>query len=216
MENEERVRQMSEKFLAEVQRQSSVVELQLHAIRELMTSTVDEISKEISEISKLTGEGAEKAEALLERAYFEPESGQVDLIDTVQQDVDQIFDQAANGGAVQVAEESDLGKDRLRRFSGQFSKHMEAMSTLDSEVAKVLINVMGGLSHDDVIGQRTRNLSESFFMLRDQIGLLLKDQGEINVQEWSDQIQRRIYQSYTSEAEKQCFVEVFGTPSQKT
>ena len=193
------------KYLKEYQRQIAVAELQVQAIRDLLSNTVGEILGEVTEISSVVDKGSKKADALLERAYFDPESGQVDLMSSVQDNVDDIFAQASKG----ADRETNIGEDRLRRLSGQFSKHMEAMSTLDGAVAGVLVEVMGGLSRDDVIGQRLKNLTESLFAIRDGITQQTKD-ADFDADAWIASIKSKIYSNYTSEAEKAVYLEVFG------
>lgn len=107
-------------------------------------------------------------------------------------------------------------ESKLLRSSGSFSKHLEAISMLDSNLQKLLSDVIGVVSLDDVIAQRLSHVIESLQTLQGALTHFLKDyKNECRperVKLLRNKVLTKVYLSYSSEEEKDVFHKIFGHP----
>lgn len=202
---------------------SEVLELQLLGIRETLATAVQSVMSGINEISHATDQEAREANKVLEKTYFNPDDETKEFINTIQNSVDELLSQVQENelqveknNAPSIDEGQRVLDNRLRRFAGQFSKHMEALSTMDAAVGQILFRMMAALSSDDVIGQRLQHLLHSVHAL--EIGLsyvLLDISGRFSVKEIEKlkaDLLAFTYKQYTMEGEKDLFKKIFGEP----
>lgn len=128
---------------------SQMLIIQLEGTRETLNSTVVGVMGEIEALSKLASDGKSNAENLLEKTYFDPDSETVELMNEAQNVADSIME-----GNDSKDQEKDIYQRNILRFSGRFSKHMEALETLDNSIQKPMLSIMGALSVDDKAMQR--------------------------------------------------------------
>lgn len=198
---------------------SEVVERQLEGVRAMIEQAVVSVMQGVQEISTATSSEANQADQILEKAYLSPDQQSKELFDSIQNSVDQVFNEAKGLAATDASQlSSSLVDDRLRRFGGQFSKHMEALSTLDKDLSNLLLNMMGALSNDDVIRQKLEHLLACVHALQVGLSYVLLDFGQRislkEVQALKADLLTYTYQLYSSEEEKELFCEIFGSPPQ--
>ena len=109
-------------------------------------------------------------------------------------------------------------ENQLRRAGGVFSKHMEAIASLDSELQCLLLRVTGSVSMDDVMGQRLSHVISSIALLNQGIVELLSDfdrfRSPNEVKAFRNRMLTQVYRSYTAEEEKEIFHKIFGQPKE--
>ncbi|MBC7660399.1 MAG: hypothetical protein H7249_11925 [Chitinophagaceae bacterium] len=107
-------------------------------------------------------------------------------------------------------------ESKLLRSSGSLSKHLEAISMLDHNLQKVLADVIGAVSVDDVIAQRLDHVIQSLQTLQKALAYFLNDyQKECTpdrVKHLRNRVLTEVYLSYSSEEEKEIFHKIFGLP----
>ena len=107
-------------------------------------------------------------------------------------------------------------ESRVLRSSGSFSKHLETISMLEGNLQKVLADVMGAVSLDDVIAQRLGHVIESHQTLQAALSQFLKDYKTEcrpdRVKLLRNKVLTKVYLSYSSEEEKDIFHKIFGHP----
>jgi hypothetical protein len=107
-------------------------------------------------------------------------------------------------------------ESKLLRSSGAFSKHLETISMLDGNLQKLLSDVIGAVSLDDVIAQRLSHVIESLQTLHQALAQFLEDyQNECRpdrVKLLRNKVLTKVYLSYSSEEEKEVFHRIFGHP----
>jgi hypothetical protein len=110
----------------------------------------------------------------------------------------------------------DADSARVRRIGGRFTKHMEALSTLDADLSDLMFRMMGALSGDDVIRQWLEHVMQGVEVLSASLSQLVENAEsaftERNVDTLKARILTDLYRSYTSEEEKQIFHGIFGRP----
>lgn len=122
------------------------------------------------------------------------------------------------------ADRADIRKvileSKLLRSSGMFSKHLEAISMLDANLQKVLSEVIGSVSIDDVIAQRLGHVIQSLQTLQRALASFLVDYktecSPERVKLLRNKVLTEVYLSYSSEEEKEVFHKIFGYPRQKS
>ena len=144
-------------------------------------------------------------------------------MDDVQDEVTRIFE-AANA---QVVNEKDVVStagneqlaDKLRRNAGLFSKHMEALGTLDDDLQEMLMTMMGMLSRDDVIAQRIEHVAQGLQAMQMGLAYILVDFEtrcrEADVDKLAADMKQFTLRSYTMEEERKLFIAAFGDLKKK-
>lgn len=199
---------------------TDLLERQLTACRQTMGEAVDGIMAEITAISQRTSENKEKANTVLLKTYTEPDAEAKKAIDEVQDEVSRIFDEAkkveSDGGFKNVVVQkqgSQGGASSLSRSAGLFSKHMEALDTLDDQLGQHLMQMMGLLSRDDVVAQRLDHVVVSLQALQASLSYLLIDFDNRaqtgDVDRFIRDLKSYVLRTYTMEEEKEVFYQVF-------
>lgn len=184
-----------------------LAEQQLLSIRKMMESIVGEIMTSVHAISSKADDKIGTASHVLVK--------------------DPGTDRFKNASADEAdehvtANESSESKGRasleakLMRSGGIFSKHMEVLGTMETEVQEVLIKVVGSVSMDDVMAQRLSHVTQSIKILRRGLSKVMKDNQNFrtqeNVKRFRNEILTEVYLSYTAEEEKKIFHKIFGQP----
>lgn len=158
------------RFLTEI---SEVLELQLQGVCNSINTALGSIMESVTEISTSTEAGRRMAEETLEKTYFSPDVNTENMISSIQDSVDAILQSVSQGGV--TTEEKLKDNDAERRLVGRFSKHMEALSTLDGDLQDFMMVIMGALSNEDVISQRIEHVARSLNALKLGLAYVLVD-----------------------------------------
>ena len=180
--------------------------------------------KEIDTISNATQRKKQEATAVITNTYLNPDEATKQVVANIQNSVDEVFNNASAGvtGApnarpMAVVATPQTHADALRRHGGHFSKHMEALTTLDDEVKNMLMNMMGALSNDDVIGQRLEHIVQGVHALKAGLSYLLVDfSTRFNpggVATFRNDLLDTTWKQYTMEEERDLFRKHFGDPA---
>jgi len=183
-------------------------EKQLLAIRSLMEETVQDIMVSVNSMSCKADEKKSQATEVLVR---DDETSEFRYSSTkIKEEADQLTKSDS------LAKRREFLENQLRRSGGVFSKHMEALHSLDGEVQDILFRVMGAVSMDDVMGQRLTHVVSSLDLLKDGISEVIKNyDAYLRVKEIKllrNRILTEVYRSYTTEEEKEIFHRIFGQP----
>jgi len=201
---------------------TDVLEQNLQAIHVTMREAVEGVMQGINEISSKTAEKKQAANQVLVNTYTNPDDETRASMDSVQDEVNRVLELAASGtfeaaatpvAQGQAAAADDELRNTLRRSAGFFSKHMEALETLDGDLSNLLLQMMGALSRDDVIAQRIQHVQMSLNALQTSLTYILTDfegrcrPGEVD--RFIVELKSFTLRSYTMEDEKQLFYKVF-------
>jgi hypothetical protein len=205
-----------------VRNYTDLLEHHLRDIHGVMRETVDGVMQGIQEISNKTAEGKRKANEVLTTTYTNPDEEAKKAIDDAQDAVDQVMEQAlaaapaAKDGSTSDQEEL---KNKLRRSSGIFSKHMESLERLDDNISGLLLQMMGALSRDDVISQRIEHVMMGLNAMQASLTYILTDfetrckQGEVD--RYIADLKAFTLRTYTTEEEKRQFYRIFPGDEKK-
>jgi hypothetical protein len=213
----------SRNLIAFIRSYTDLMEQHLVAIRETMRETVEGVMHGIQEISDATAEKKRQANEVLLSTYMNPTDEAKETLNSAQDEVNRILEGAANGvdlskasapvSATASAKEAEDLRNKLRRSSGLFSKHMEALETLDGELSDRLMAMMGVLSRDDIIAQRIEHVSQGLQGLQMSLSYMLVDFESRcrpeDVDKFIRDLRRYLLRSYTSEEEKTLHFSVF-------
>lgn len=193
-------------------------EKHLKGIHQAMRDTVDGVMQGIQQISDQTSQNKKKANEVLVSTYTNPDEDAKRAMDDVQDEVERVMAEAkaasvAPAGKSTSATPTDELSLKVRRSAGFFSKHMEALETLDGSLQEMLLSMMGQLSRDDIISQRIEHILMSLQGLQTSLTYILTDyenrcrDGE--VEKFIEDLKAYTLRSYTMEEEKKAFYEVF-------
>jgi hypothetical protein len=213
----------SRNLIAFIRSYTDLMEQHLGAIKDTMRETVDGVMHGIQQISDATAEKKRQANEVLLSTYMNPTDEAKDTLNSVQDEVNRILESAAGGADVSqmapassgqaCAGEAEELRDKLRRSGGLFSKHMEALETLDGELQDRLMAMMGVLSRDDIIAQRIQHVVEGLQALQMSLSYMLVDYEtrcrSEDVDKFVRDLRRYLLRSYTSEEEKKLHYAVF-------
>lgn len=214
----------SRQLVVALNKYTEVIELQLVGLRQTLAEAVQSVMDGITKLSNVTESESKEADQLLEKTYFAPDQNTMAFIEAVQTSVDSVFNAAqeqkedlssalSNRGK-EAKEDQRIVDDQLRRFAGQFSKHMEALSTMDSTIAGILFKMMAALSSDDVIGQRLQHVLHAVHGLEVGLSYLLIDTKQRFNFDEVEKVKRDVlsftFAQYTSEDEKEMFRKIFS------
>jgi len=197
---------------------SNMQSQQLVAVQSSITELVDRVMSAVSNISNKTETKAKEADTVLVAVSTEPDAETAKLMGDLQNAADNVFAKAS-GSEIDAGTSGDSSspdmENSLRRLGGRFTKHMEALSTLDNELKEVLFGVMGALSSDDVIRQRLEHVVKSTQILGDFFAQLssasvMEDLNKAH--ELRMRALTSVYKSFTTEDEKEIFHSIFGKP----
>lgn len=210
--------QASRALIAFVRNFTDVLEKQLDEVRNTMREAVDGVMQGIMEISDKTAKKKAEANEVLVTTYINPDAEAMHTMNSVQDEVERVLEAAQRGEAVtpaaQPSGESDELRNKLRRSAGLFSKHMEALETLDGELSGLLMRMMGLMSRDDVIAQRIEHVQQALQALQTSLSYILVDFDNrckmADIERFTGELKSYVMKTYTMEEEKQIFREVFG------
>jgi hypothetical protein len=212
----------SRTMIAFIRSYTDLMDKHLCAIRDTMRETVDGVMQGIQKISDATSEKKKQANEVLLSTYTNPSDEAKQTMDSVQDEVNRILEYARDGTLPEavpasavpaVGGESDELRNKLRRSAGLFSKHMEALETLDDELQQMLLSMMGVLSRDDIISQRIQHIVEALQALQMSLSYILVDFEtrctQTDVDRFIRDLRHYMMRSYTTEEEKRLHYEVF-------
>lgn len=187
-----------------------LTERQLMAIRGLMEETVQGIMESVNSMSDKADQKKNEATEVMIRDAVTSE---------FKRSSTHIQEEAAEmSRSVDEGQRRQFLENQLRRAGGVFSKHMEALHKMDSDMQDILFRVMGAVSMDDVMGQRLTHVVSSLLYLKEGISEVVSKHDEFATVQGVTQLRNRIltqvYRSYTTEDEKEIFHKVFGQPKE--
>ncbi|MFW7377860.1 MAG: hypothetical protein ACOH5I_03510 [Oligoflexus sp.] len=189
---------------------TSLTEQQLLAIRSLMEETVQDVMQSVNSMSSKADEKKSQASEVLVR---DEKTSEFRYSATKIKEEDDELTKAETD-----ERRREFLENKLRRAGGVFSKHMEAMHTLDLELQNLLFRVMGAASMDDVMGQRLTHVVSSLYLLKEGISEVIQNYDTyLRVKEIKflrNRILTEVYRSYTTEDEKVIFHKIFGQPKE--
>lgn len=201
-----------------VRRYIDLLEKHLGAIRNTMHETTDGVMKGIQDISDATALKRKQANEVIVKTYTDPSDEAKASMESVQADVNALLEEAQTQmGQGQAPTAGTPGTEQLRtnlrRSAGLFSKHMEALETLDGDLQEVLLGMMGTLSRDDIIAQRIEHVTQGLQALQMSLSYLLVDfetrcRPE-SIERFSRDLRSYIFRAYSMEEEKQIHYAVF-------
>ena len=200
---------MSAKILVDFIRDFvTLSELQLMSIRRMMETIVNDIMGSMHAMSSRADDKIHTAREVLVK-------------DGNSEDFKRASAEEADDKAT-AEEPSETDKARasleakLMRSGGVFSKHMEVLGTMDTEVKDILNKVVGAVSIDDVMAQRLLHIIQSVHIVRKGLARVLEHTDNYNTQSkvrsLRNEVLAEIYLSYTAEDEKNIFKKIFGQP----
>lgn len=207
----------------------NLLEAQVDGIREEMKAVVSTISDGIERIRATAEKKKKEADTILVKTYTDPDRATKDAMNTIQHSVDSVFEQASAAMAnnINYPESRDdasqpplqnLSEAKKRRSGGQFSKHMEALSTLDGEVRDLLLSMLDALSKDEVIGERLEHVASGVAALGKFIRTELKHAPKAPARvtdKFKNDFLAAVFRKYTSDGERRIFQKHFGSPRKK-
>ncbi len=219
-------------FISFISSYTTLMEAHITSVRKILEETVGQIMQSVNDISDRTQKKREEADQALFQVYTTPDGEEAAAVQDVQDSVDAIFASASMSEREREedaklnqrshesnGEEAAILESKMRRVAGKFSKHMEALSTLDESLKQELFLVMGALSNDDVIGQRLEHVCKGIHALNVAISHVLEDFPERCVEDELGVIQNDllayIFKIYTSEEEKRLHHHFFSPPLRK-
>ena len=185
-------------------------ENQLLAIRKMMEVTVQDVMSNVATISNTADSKTNSTKVVLTKEGKDGEFNQTVISNSEEE--------ASIGGSNEEAMDrrKKYLEGKLRRAGGVFSKHMEALSTMDTDIQNILAKVVGSVSMDDVMGQRLSHVIFSVKLLRRGIAQIVENfefyQTQKNIKQIRNEILTEVYTSYTAEEEKEIFHKIFGQP----
>jgi hypothetical protein len=196
---------------------TEVIQLQLLGLRKTMLAEVEDVMKVVQRLSQATDQKAKAADAILEQTYLNPDEATKEFVETVQHSIDSLFENyKMDEHFLVISKEQSVIDDKLRRFAGQFSKHMEAMSTMDSATSSILFRMISALSTDDLVAQRLQHLVHAIHALEISLSYILIDFSRRFTTEEIERVKNDLlaytYRQYTMEQEKELFRKIFGPP----
>jgi len=201
-----------------VRNYTDMLEKQLLESRSLMQEAVDGVMQSIQAISDKTATKKKQANQVIVNTYTNPDAETRATMDSVQDEVNKVLEEAMSGGAPAAVSstakrDSDDLRNKLRRSAGIFSKHMEALETLDTELQDVLLHMMGMLSRDDVIAQRIEHVTGAMQAMQMSLSYMLVDFetrcSKDGVERFAKDLKQFVLRSYTMEEERRVHWAVF-------
>ena len=197
---------------------SKVLILHLKNVRAEMEESVKELMQGVNVLTSETSTKAKEAEELLEKEYLQPDENSQALFQAIQNSVDAVLEEALKSNSIVETTDKNNNQPKvfnklLRRFGTKFSKHMEALSTLDSEIGDIVYEMIAHLSIDDLIRQKLEHVSDAITGLHEGLANILDNFEEKFTAEEVKMMQKdltnKLYVSYTAEEEKEIFKKYF-------
>lgn len=143
-----------------------LTEMQLAAVQADMKKSVSEILQAVEAVNLSTQIRKEEAEAALIETHLNPDAETATALAQTQDAVDALIESMAGGSLP----EETTGPSRV---GAKFSKTVEAISGLHSGLSQPLVNIMGVLSYEDVVGQRLSHITSTMNHLSEELGHLV-------------------------------------------
>jgi hypothetical protein len=217
-------KEASRNLIGFIRAYTDLLEKQLEASRQTMQEAVDGVMSGIQQISDRTAQKKKEADTVLVATYTQPNDEQRRSMNEVQDEVAAVFEAAQASQlakakpVVPTAHDPELA-DKLRRNAGLFSKHMEALSTLDDDLQQLLLTMMGMLSRDDVVRQRIEHVAQGLQAMQMGLAYILVDYEtrcrSADVTKLAEDMKAFTLRCYTMVEERQLFTQVFGDPKKK-
>ena len=202
------------KMLIDFIRDSNLlIESQLESIRQVMQETVEDVMETINAINTTADERKSMADEVLVKS----DSGEGKSLDGFTKISSKEIENQVEANKKEVPiERLD---NALRRLGGQFSKHMEVMTTMDSQLQMKLFNLVGALSVDDVLGQRVNHQVSSIKILKDSITEVVDKKVPMSTKAIEKHIastREEFLAVYTTEDERKTYREIFKPDAKRS
>lgn len=134
--------------------------------------------------------------------------------DTVSEAMDIVMSAGAvpneEGKARQLDQTSDL-----QQISNLFSKDVEAVCAADKRLGQLLSSLMGVVSTDDIIQQRMNHVLFGVRRFNSALVAMIQGQQVMTIEgvaNFRNLVLSDVYQSYTTNEEREIFHQIFGRP----
>lgn len=213
-------RMASRELLSFISQYSQLLEVQLAGVRESMEDIVKNVMDNIDKINQMNSMQKKKADAILVKNQEEKganEAGQKLNGDkdpfreaplaSVEQEEDEKLDKE------KLEQDREKLSDNVKEAGGVLKHYMTSLDNLDSKMQDLLITMVGALSADDVVGQRLEHISSAIHTLNHGLSEVIGDfdnKFKLNIiNHINKELQKKVYNSYTMEAEKSVFKKVY-------
>jgi len=199
-----------------------LIERELLAIRQSVVSTVEAVMHGIEDISLTVEKNKVDSEQILEFTYLHPDEETEELLVDVQHltddFIDSIYKQMADGQnldsfAGKTSAENAM-QSGLNRFNLKIDASKDRLTQLDNRLSTTVFSIVGALSAEDLITQRLEHTILSLKSLQTGLSFILIDYEERCRSEEVHRIVKSIlnytYRQYTTEEEKERFLQIFG------
>lgn len=189
-----------------------LTEQQIIAIRRLMESTVRDVMSHVTQISNLSSEHNDKANKVIVSGQ-----GQTHLVLSNRSEIEKKEQILLNGSGGDLLRKAAL-ESQLMRAGGLYTKHLEALSRMDTDVQALISRVVGSVSNDDVMAQRLSHVISSLNQLQlglsEVLGSFQKYLKPEAIKGFRNKVLTQVYLSYTSNDEREIFHRIFGHPKE--
>jgi dsDNA-specific endonuclease/ATPase MutS2 len=186
-----------------------IIEMQLSESRQVMMDTISKIMETIVDLSTETEDKKKEANEILNKIFLEPDKEMADVIASTQKNVDDIFESVNENSD----DNSQILENKARRMGSKFTKHMEAIATIDDKLKNIIFHMTGTLSSDDQIGQKLEHLITSLHSLQISLNYILVDlHGRLNseyIARFKLDLLNYTYKQYTTQEERDIFIKNF-------
>jgi hypothetical protein len=157
-------------ILSFLRKYGNLTEMQLQAVRDDMQEAVGRIVTTVESINSTSESQKTAAEAEYEKAHLNPDAASKHEMLKVQDEVDSLIDSLMSAPDSVTAGADEAG---ISRVGSKFSKSVEAISGLHAGLSEPLLNIMGVLSIEDVVGQRLSHVISTMNHFREELAVLL-------------------------------------------
>ncbi len=202
-----------------------LIERELFAIRESVVSTVEAVMHGIEDISETVEKNKVDSEHILEFTYLHPDQETEGLLGEVQHLTDELIDNVYRQIAAGKEADEFVGQNEteaavkygLDSFNIKISASKDRLAKLDNSLSTTVFSIVGALSSEDLISQRLEHTIMSLKCLQTGLSYLLIDFEERCSAEEIENVVKSIlhytFRQYTTEEEKQRFVQIFAKPA---
>lgn len=200
-----------------------LLEGHLKSVEMMMGETTEQVMKNITSLSNISEKNKGEADEDLFNSHINPDSETQALVDSIQDIVTDIFEEASEklnkGESLDDMSFSDpVNNDaalihKTKKFCETFQTKMNKLDSLDSEIKNILFEVMGSMSAHDNMAQGLNHIVIGLHSLQVSLSYILIDfefRGKLDkVSEIQNDLKAHIFRDYTMEEEKDWFKKVF-------
>lgn len=195
---------------------------QIEAIKKGMAVIVDEVMDNVEKISSAKSAKTRMAESILLNDQDKKE--QASSYNFREVSAKSRFE-AENAHLLKdltqnSSEQKHTTNQPIKQAHHRLKDYMKHLDELDTTMQKLVFTMVGALSADDVVGQRIDHVAGALGILKDSLKQIVEgfeaNFSEKMIEDFSDDINNKIYACYTMQEEREAFVKIHGfVPSVK-